>query len=46
MAKMNHDEASLQLAADSLKKMGYTNVVSIEGGLKAWKAEQLPTDKS
>jgi len=34
------------LAADSLKKMGYTNVVSIEGGLKAWKAEQLPTDKS
>lgn len=26
------------IAADALNKMGYTNVVSIEGGLKAWES--------
>jgi rhodanese-related sulfurtransferase len=31
------------LAAASLKKMGYRNVRSMAGGLKAWKAAGLPT---
>ena len=31
------------LAADSLQKMGYTNVRSLAGGLKAWKQASLPT---
>jgi rhodanese-related sulfurtransferase len=30
------------LAADNLQKMGYTNVASMAGGLKAWKNEGLP----
>jgi rhodanese-related sulfurtransferase len=30
------------LAADNLQKMGYTNVASLAGGFKAWKAEGLP----
>ena len=33
------------LAAESLQKMGYKNVRSIAGGLKAWKAAGLPTNK-
>jgi phage shock protein E len=33
------------LAAESLQKMGYKNVHSMAGGLKAWKAAQLPTKK-
>ena len=33
------------LAAESLKKMGYKNVRSMAGGLKAWKAAGLPTTK-
>jgi phage shock protein E len=33
------------LAAESLQKMGYKNVRSIAGGLKAWKAAGLPTAK-
>ena len=32
------------LAADSLQKMGYTNVSSIKGGLNAWKAKNLGTE--
>ena len=32
------------LAADSLQEMGYTNVRSLSGGLKAWKAAGLPTE--
>jgi rhodanese-related sulfurtransferase len=32
------------LVADNLQKMGYTNVQSMTGGFKAWKAAQLPTD--
>ena len=32
------------LAAESLKKMGYKNVRSMAGGLKAWKAAGLPTE--
>src|SRR5256714_13053252 len=31
------------LAADTLQKMGYQNVRSMAGGLKAWKAAGLPT---
>lgn len=27
------------LAADSLQKMGYTNVISMDGGWKGWNAE-------
>jgi len=33
------------LAAESLQKMGYKNVRSLEGGFKAWKASGLPTTK-
>lgn len=33
------------LAAESLQKMGYKNVRSMTGGLKAWKAAGLPTSK-
>ena len=31
------------IAADNLQKMGYTNVASLAGGLRAWKSEGLPT---
>ncbi|MEP6603945.1 MAG: rhodanese-like domain-containing protein [Spartobacteria bacterium] len=31
------------LAAESLQKMGYKNVRSMAGGLKAWKTAGLPT---
>src|SRR5213079_796591 len=34
------------LAAESLQRMGYTNVKSMAGGFKAWKAAGLPTTKS
>src|SRR5437868_2108199 len=33
------------LAAESLQKMGYKNVRSMAGGLKAWKAAGLATTK-
>lgn len=33
------------LAAESLQKIGYKNVRSMAGGLKAWKAAGLPTTK-
>ena len=33
------------LAAETLQKMGYKNVRSMAGGLKAWKAGGLPTMK-
>lgn len=32
------------LAADNLQKMGYTNVHSMDGGWKEWKAKGLPTE--
>jgi rhodanese-related sulfurtransferase len=32
------------LAADSLQKMGYTNVASIAGGWRAWLEAQAPLD--
>ncbi len=31
------------LAAESLQKMGYTNVASLASGFKGWKVEGLPT---
>ena len=34
------------LAADSLQKMGYTNVLSMAGGWTAWKEAEAPTEKS
>jgi rhodanese-related sulfurtransferase len=30
------------LAADSLQKMGYTNVISMDGGIREWRAKQFP----
>lgn len=33
------------LAADNLQKMGYTNVYSMDGGMRAWRSESLPEDK-
>lgn len=33
------------LAADALQKMGYTNVVSMDGGWRAWTDAGLPTEK-
>jgi rhodanese-related sulfurtransferase len=30
------------LAADNLQKMGYTNVISMDGGWRAWKEQNLP----
>jgi rhodanese-related sulfurtransferase len=33
------------LAAETLQKMGYKNVRSMAGGLRAWKAAGLPTTK-
>ena len=33
------------LAAENLQKMGYKNVLSMAGGLRAWKADGFPTTK-
>lgn len=33
------------LAADNLQKMGYTNVVSMDGGFRVWKEAGLPITK-
>jgi rhodanese-related sulfurtransferase len=33
------------LAAEALQKMGYTNVVSMDGGMRGWRAAGLPEDK-
>ena len=30
------------LAADNLQKMGYTNVISMDGGFRGWKDANLP----
>jgi rhodanese-related sulfurtransferase len=32
------------LAADALQQMGYTNVVSMDGGIKAWKEAGYPLE--
>jgi rhodanese-related sulfurtransferase len=33
------------LAADNLQKMGYTNVVSMDGGMRAWREAGYPIGK-
>ena len=33
------------LAADNLQKMGYTNVISMDGGFRGWKEAELPIEK-
>jgi len=33
------------LAADNLRKMGYTNPISLDGGMRAWKEAGLPVEK-
>jgi rhodanese-related sulfurtransferase len=30
------------LAADNLQKMGYTNVISMDGGVRDWRAKGYP----
>jgi rhodanese-related sulfurtransferase len=32
------------LAADSLRQMGYTNVISMDGGIKAWREAGYPME--
>jgi rhodanese-related sulfurtransferase len=32
------------LAAESLQKMGYKNVISMDGGIRAWRAAGYPMD--
>jgi rhodanese-related sulfurtransferase len=32
------------LAADNLKKMGYTDAISLDGGWKAWQHAGLPVE--
>jgi rhodanese-related sulfurtransferase len=34
------------LAADNLQKMGYTNVISMDGGWKAWVDAGFPVEKT
>jgi rhodanese-related sulfurtransferase len=33
------------LAADNLQKMGYTSVISMDGGMRAWREAGYPVDK-
>lgn len=33
------------MSAFNLQKMGYTNVISMDGGIRAWRARNLPEDK-
>ena len=33
------------LAADNLQKMGYTNVISMDGGFRGWKDAGLPIEQ-
>jgi rhodanese-related sulfurtransferase len=33
------------LAADALQQMGYTNVISLDGGWRAWQQSGLPVEK-
>jgi rhodanese-related sulfurtransferase len=33
------------LAADNLQKMGYSNVISLDGGWRAWNEAGLPVEK-
>ena len=33
------------LAADNLQKMGYTNVISMDGGIRGWRERKYPLTK-
>ena len=33
------------LVADNLQKMGYTNVISMDGGWRAWTQAGLPVER-
>jgi rhodanese-related sulfurtransferase len=33
------------LAADNLQKMGYTNVLSMDGGIRGWREKSFPLTK-
>src|SRR5437879_5078110 len=33
------------LAADNLQKMGYTNVLSMDGGIRDWRAREYPLSR-
>jgi rhodanese-related sulfurtransferase len=33
------------LAADAIQKMGYTNVISMDGGWRTWTEKRLPVEK-
>ena len=33
------------LAADNLRKMGYTNVLSMDGGIRDWREKKYPLEK-
>ena len=33
------------LAADNLQKMGYTNVISMDGGIRDWREKAYPLEK-
>ncbi|MGB9236615.1 MAG: rhodanese-like domain-containing protein [Terriglobales bacterium] len=33
------------LAADNLQKMGYTNVISMNGGIRGWREKSYPLEK-
>lgn len=34
------------MAADNLQKMGYTNVISMDGGIRGWREKSYPLEKS
>jgi rhodanese-related sulfurtransferase len=34
------------LAADNLQKMGYTNVISMDGGIRGWREKGYPLTKN
>lgn len=34
------------LAAESLQKMGYTNVISMDGGMRGWREAGYPVEKA
>jgi rhodanese-related sulfurtransferase len=33
------------MAADNLQKMGYTNVISMDGGIRGWREKGYPLTK-
>ncbi|HEY4762901.1 MAG TPA: rhodanese-like domain-containing protein [Candidatus Sulfotelmatobacter sp.] len=33
------------LAADNLQKMGYTNIISMDGGIRDWRKKEYPLSK-